>query len=84
MKLYTIRKRRGQWAVCSDENVVLRFDSYDEAIGTVRSAVQVLSNKRPVNDTSAVVRSEDASTVPCPFLLSRTLPHGSFRRRSFS
>ena len=47
MKLYAVRKRRGQWTVCSDEIVLLHFESYDEAIRTARSAVEVLSNRSP-------------------------------------
>lgn len=46
MKLYTIRKQRGQWAVFSDEIVVLRFDTYDEAIEIARSAAGVLIANR--------------------------------------
>jgi hypothetical protein len=45
MKLYAVRKRRGQWTVCSDETVVLNFESYDEALGTAQTAAQVLSNR---------------------------------------
>jgi hypothetical protein len=43
MKVYAVRKRAGLWAVCSDENVVLNFDSYEQAIDTARSALGVLS-----------------------------------------
>ncbi len=43
MNVYVVRKRRGQWAICADENVVLQFDSYDEAIQTARAAVEVLT-----------------------------------------
>jgi hypothetical protein len=43
MKVYAVRKRRGLWAVCSDENVVLQFESYDEAVGTAQSAADVLN-----------------------------------------
>jgi hypothetical protein len=46
MMIYAIRKRRGQWSVCSDENVLLHFESYDEAIETVRSAVGVLAGRQ--------------------------------------
>ena len=45
MMLYAVRKRRGQWTICSDENVLLNFNSYDEAIETARSAVVVLSKR---------------------------------------
>lgn len=46
MKLYTVRKRSGQWAVCADETVVLRFETYDEAIEIARSAAEVLTASR--------------------------------------
>ena len=41
MKVYTLRTCHGQWAVCSDEGVLLTFESYDEAICMARSAVSV-------------------------------------------
>jgi hypothetical protein len=46
MMIYAVRKRRGQWSVCSDESVLLHFETYDEAIETVRSAVGVLSSRQ--------------------------------------
>jgi hypothetical protein len=45
MKLYSVIKRRGQWAVCSQEVIVLQFETYDEAIGTAQSAAKILSCK---------------------------------------
>jgi hypothetical protein len=48
MKLYAVRKRRGQWSVTADEKVFLEFDSYDEAIRAAQSAADVLlSSRRP-------------------------------------
>ncbi|MEW6450219.1 MAG: hypothetical protein AB1490_06205 [Pseudomonadota bacterium] len=46
MKLYTVRKQGGHWMVCADENVVLRFETYDEAIEIARSAAEVLIANR--------------------------------------
>jgi hypothetical protein len=46
MKLYTVRKQSGQWAVCSNQTVVLRFETYDEAIEIARSAAGVLNANR--------------------------------------
>lgn len=46
MRLYTVRKRSGQWAVCADETVALRFETYDEAIEIARSAAEVLTAGR--------------------------------------
>jgi hypothetical protein len=43
--LYAVRKRRGRWTVCSDETVVLQFETYDEAVATVRGAVAVLAQR---------------------------------------
>jgi len=45
MKLYTVRKRAGQWAVCADQTVVLRFETYDEAIEIARSAAEVIAKR---------------------------------------
>ena len=62
-KLYAVRKRRGQWAVCSDENVVLQFETYDEAVATARGAVTVLAGQPQASaDTRDLVGvSEDVS-----------------------
>jgi hypothetical protein len=46
-KIYSVRKRCGQWAVCSDESVMLRFETYDEAVSTARDAWQVLTQLPP-------------------------------------
>lgn len=54
-KIYAVRKRCGQWTVCSDEKVCLNFQSYDEAIETARTAAIVLSH-RP-----AATQEEDAN-----------------------
>ena len=43
--LYAVRKRGGQWTVCADDNVVLQFETYDEAVCTARSAVGVLASR---------------------------------------
>ena len=34
--LYAVRKRRGHWTVCADDNVVLQFETYDEAVSTAQ------------------------------------------------
>ncbi len=46
MKVYAIRKRRGQWAVCCEESVLLQFETYAEAVETARSAAVVLASRR--------------------------------------
>ena len=43
--LYAVRKRRGHWMVCADDNVVLQFETYDEAVSTARGAVGVLASR---------------------------------------
>jgi hypothetical protein len=45
MKVYSVRKRRGQWAVCAEDTVVMHFDSYEEALETARAAVAVLIDR---------------------------------------
>jgi hypothetical protein len=42
---YAIRKRRGKWTVCTEENILLDFQSYDEAVETARSATKVLAER---------------------------------------
>jgi hypothetical protein len=46
MQVYAIRKRGGQWAVCSEENVQLKFETYDEAVEVARAAAEVLASRR--------------------------------------
>jgi hypothetical protein len=43
--IYAVRKRSGQWVVYSEDNVVLHFESYDEAVEVARSAAEVLSRR---------------------------------------
>jgi hypothetical protein len=65
MIIYAVRKRRGQWSVCSDENVLLHFETYDEAIETVRSAVGVLSSRqhKPANPPLSWMPASDETTT---------------------
>ena len=58
MTLYAVRKRSGQWSVCSDENVVLHFETYDEAIDVARTAAEVLkaNRERRISASSPVQR----------------------------
>jgi hypothetical protein len=44
-KLYAVRKRAGRWAVWSDDDTSLSFDSYHEAVETARVAATVLADK---------------------------------------
>jgi hypothetical protein len=46
MKLYTVRKQYGEWTVCSNQTVVLRFETYDEAIEIARGAAEVMIANR--------------------------------------
>lgn len=48
--LYAVRKRHGRWTVCSDDNVVLQFETYDEAVATVRGAVAVLTQRSQLHE----------------------------------
>ena len=48
--LYAVRKRRGRWTVCSDETVVLQFETYDEAVATVRGAIAVLAQRSDLHE----------------------------------
>jgi hypothetical protein len=47
LPIYSVRKRKGQWCVCTDGNIVLNFESYDEAVAVARSAVKVISVTGP-------------------------------------
>ena len=61
--LYAVRKRRGQWIVCSDEHVVLQFETYDEAISTARGAVEVLTARQVQVETQPDQVSNKRSRV---------------------
>ena len=39
MKVYAVRMCHGQWAVSSDEGVLLTFETYEEAMSAARSAI---------------------------------------------
>jgi hypothetical protein len=52
VKVYAIRKREGRWAVCAADNVLLHFDSYDEAVETARAAAGVLAERRAESATA--------------------------------
>jgi hypothetical protein len=64
MKVYAVRKRDGLWAVCSNEKVVLNFDSYEQAIETARSAFGVLSKVRAEAERK-LRATEPCSPDPC-------------------
>jgi len=42
MPVYAVRKRHGHWRVFSGNDVLLDFDSYDEAVETAQTAMRVL------------------------------------------
>jgi hypothetical protein len=41
--IYAVRKRRGQWVLCSGKQIVLEFENYDEAVQIAHSALQLLA-----------------------------------------
>jgi hypothetical protein len=57
--MYAVRKRRGHWAICAGESILLEFANYDEAIATARGAVWVLSGSR--NDSPLFSKNESES-----------------------
>lgn len=61
MKVYAVRKRAGQWSVCSEGDVVLHFDSYEQAIETARTAIGVLAK---VHEEAAAKLRDDAGPQP--------------------
>jgi hypothetical protein len=69
--LYAVRKRRGHWTVCADDNVVLQFETYDEAVSTARGAVGVLASRArlhpaPCDDNASHDGARDDEMVPKP------------------
>jgi len=43
MTVYAVRKRRGQWAVCSAGAVTMLFESYEQALEIARTAAAVMA-----------------------------------------
>ena len=69
--LYAVRKRRGRWTICADDNVVLQFETYDEAVATVRGAVAVLAQRSNQNNVPRHEAPHDAdrhAINPCTVL----------------
>jgi hypothetical protein len=63
MKVYAIRKRRGRWAVCCDENVLLQFETYAEAVEIARSAAEVLASRRGAAPSPFVGKGANANSA---------------------
>ena len=40
--MYSVRKKQGEWTICFDENVVMRFSTYEEALAIAKAAADVL------------------------------------------
>jgi hypothetical protein len=40
--MYSVRKKQGEWTICFDENVVMRFSCYEEALAIAKAAADVL------------------------------------------
>ena len=71
--LYAVRKRRGHWTVCADDNVVLQFETYDEAVSTARGAVGVLASRARLHPAPCDGNAEHGGgDVP---LVTPTAPH---------
>ena len=62
--LYAVRKRRGQWTVCADDNVVLQFETYDEAVSTARGAVGISAAQARLRPSPC--HSNDAAPPTAP------------------
>jgi hypothetical protein len=64
--LYAVRKRRGHWIVCADDNVVLQFETYDEAVSTVRGAVGVLASRARLHPAPCDSNAEHGGADAAP------------------
>jgi hypothetical protein len=40
--MYSVRRKQGEWTICFDDNVVMRFSSYEEALAIAKAAAAVL------------------------------------------
>jgi hypothetical protein len=66
MKVYAIRKRRGQWAVCCEENVLLQFETYAEAVEIARAASVVLASRRSTSVIAPSPHSPSKTGIAAP------------------
>lgn len=48
MSIYVVKKRRGTWVICSDEDAVMLFDSYEEAVDLAQTAVRIMADSNEV------------------------------------
>jgi hypothetical protein len=48
MSIYTVKKHRGAWAVCSGGDAVMLFDSYEEAVDLAQTAVRIMVHRSEV------------------------------------
>ena len=75
--LYAVRKRRGHWTVCADDNVVLQFETYDEAVSTARGAVGVLASRARLHPAPCDSNAEHRDAAPP---LASVTPHNDGAR----
>jgi hypothetical protein len=40
--MYSVRRKQGEWTICFDGTVVMRFSSYEEALAIAKAAAAVL------------------------------------------
>jgi hypothetical protein len=76
--LYAVRKRRGHWTVCADDNVVLQFETYDEAVSTARGAVGVLASRARLHPASCDGNAEHGGGAAPP--IASAAPHNDGAR----
>jgi hypothetical protein len=76
--LYAVRKRRGHWTVCADDNVVLQFETYDEAVSTARGAVEVLAARTRLHPAPCDGNAEHGGGDAAPPIASAS-PHNHAR-----
>jgi hypothetical protein len=63
MTVYAVRKRDGQWAVCSAQSVTMLFQSYEEALEIARTAAGVIAGcADPLACANPEARSQERCT----------------------
>lgn len=46
MTKYVVRKHKGHWTICSDGQVIIQFEHYDEALDIARTAARIVRTRR--------------------------------------
>jgi hypothetical protein len=62
MTVYALRKRDGQWMICSAESATMLFETYEEALEVARKAASIVA-RAPADRALRTLRPERKSAT---------------------